>query len=53
VANPVADRKTRDDWHVVSDVMHKKFQMKMSEDEQELLINYFYAIRKGLGKDPE
>jgi len=52
VANPEAGRKTRDDWHLVVDVMHKQFQMKMTKGEQELLIDYFYNIRKGLEKDP-
>lgn len=52
VANPEAGRKTRDDWHVVVDVMHQQFQMKMTKQEKELLIDYFYNIRKGLEKDP-
>jgi len=52
VANPEAGRKTRDEWHIVIDVMHKKFQTKMNNDELELLINYFYSVRKGLEKDP-
>jgi mono/diheme cytochrome c family protein len=51
-ANPEAGRKTRDEWHVVVDVMHKQFQMKMTKGEQDLLIDYFYTIRKGLEKDP-
>lgn len=52
VANPEAGRKTRDEWHIIVDVMHKKFQTKMNNDEVEQLINYFYAVRKGLEKDP-
>jgi len=52
VANPEGDRKTRDEWHIVVDLMHKKFQTKMNNDEREQLINYFYTIRKGLEKDP-
>jgi len=52
VANPEAGRKTRDEWIIVIDIMHKKFQVKLKKDEQEQLVNYFYAVRKGLEKDP-
>ena len=52
VANPEAGRKTRDEWIVVIDIMHKQFRVKLSKDEQELLINYFYTIRKGLETEP-
>ena len=52
VANPEAGGKTRDEWLIVIEIMHKKFQVKMNNDEQELLVNYFYAVRKGLEKDP-
>ena len=52
VANPEAGRKTRDEWIIVIDVMHKQFNVKMSNDEKALLTNYFYSIRKGLEKDP-
>jgi hypothetical protein len=52
VANPEAGRKTRDEWIVVIDIMHKQFQVKLKKDEQEHLVNYFYNIRKGLEKDP-
>ena len=52
VANPEAGRKTRDEWIVVIDVMHKQFQEKLNNNEQEQLVNYFFTIRKGLEKDP-
>ena len=52
IANPEAGSKTRDDWFIVINVMHKQFNMKMSNDEKALLTNYFYSIRKGLEKDP-
>jgi len=52
VANPEAGRKTRDEWHIIVDVMHKKFKVKMNNDELEKLIDYFYTVRKGLEKDP-
>lgn len=52
VANPEAGKKTRDDWHLVVDVMHKQFQLKMTNQEIEQLTDYFYNIRKGLEKDP-
>ena len=52
VANPEAGRKTRDEWIVVIDIMHKQFHVKSNKDEQELLIIYFYTIRKGLETEP-
>jgi len=52
VANPEAGRKTRDEWHVVMSVMHKQFKVQLSNQEQELLTDYFYTIRKGLEKEP-
>ncbi len=51
VANPEGARKTRDEWHIIVDVMHKKFQVKINNDDREQLIDYFYSIRKGLEKD--
>jgi mono/diheme cytochrome c family protein len=51
VANPEAGKMTRDEWIVVIDVMHKQFKVKMNNNEQEQLIDYFYTIRKGLEKE--
>jgi hypothetical protein len=51
VANPEAGRKTRDDWHIIINIMHKKFDQKLTSEELESLINYFYTIRKGIEKD--
>ena len=51
VANPEAGSKTRDDWHLIIDVMHKKFTKKLTNEEVETLIDYFYTIRKGVEKD--
>ena len=52
VANPEAGSRTRDDWHIIIDVMHKKFSQKLTAQELETLIDYFYSIRKGIEKDP-
>ncbi|RQW77739.1 MAG: hypothetical protein EHM51_01285 [Geobacter sp.] len=51
VANPEAGSKTRDEWHIIIDVMHKKFSHKMTGQEVETLIDYFYSIRKGSEKE--
>lgn len=51
VANPEAGSKTRDDWHIIIDVMHNKFTNKLTNEEVETLIDYFYTIRKGVEKD--
>ena len=52
VANPEAGKRTRDDWHLVVDVMHQEFKLNMTNQEKEQLTDYFYNIRKGLEKDP-
>jgi hypothetical protein len=51
VANPEAGRKTRDEWHIIINIMHKKFDQKLTNEELDTLIDYFYTIRKGIEKD--
>lgn len=48
VANPERDGFTRDSWHLILNLMHKHGLQKLSNEETEALIDYFYTIRKGM-----
>jgi predicted secreted Zn-dependent protease len=50
VADPERPGKTRDDWHLVIEVMHKN-GVKLKMAESELLIDYLYNLRKGIEKE--
>ena len=48
VADPEKSGFTRDTWHLILNVMHKQGLQKLSNDDSEKLIDYFYSIRKGM-----
>jgi len=50
VADPEKTGKTRDDWHLVIEVMHKQ-GVKLKMAESEMLIDYLYNLRKGIEKE--
>jgi hypothetical protein len=50
VADPERPGKTRDDWHLVIEVMHKR-GVKLKPAESEMLIDYLYNLRKGIEKE--
>jgi len=50
VADPERAGKTRDDWHLVIEVMHKN-GVKLKTAESEMLIDYLYNLRKGIEKE--
>ena len=50
VADPERAGKTRDDWNLVIDVMHKN-GVKLKMAESEMLIDYLYNLRKGIEKE--
>jgi hypothetical protein len=50
VADPERPGKTRDDWHLVIEVMHKH-GVKLTTAESEMLIDYFFNLRKGTEKE--
>ncbi|MDW7646505.1 MAG: hypothetical protein SCI25_15890 [Desulfuromonadales bacterium] len=52
VANPERAGFTRDTWHLIIKVMHKHGLEKLSSEETETLIDYFYTIRKGIENQP-
>jgi hypothetical protein len=50
VANPELPGRTRDDWHLVVNVMHG-YGMDLSLEESELIIDLLYDLRKGLERE--
>ncbi len=50
VADPERPGKTRDDWVLVINVMHKN-GVTLKTTESELLIDYLYNLRKGIEKE--
>ena len=51
VADPELPGRTRDDWHLVVNVMHG-YGMDLSLEESEIIIDLLYDLRKGLERDP-
>jgi hypothetical protein len=51
IANPELPGRTRDDWHLVVNVMHG-YGMDLSTEESEMIIDLLYDLRKGLERDP-
>lgn len=50
VANPESPGRTRDDWHLVVNVMHG-YGMDLSFEESEMIIELLYNLRKGLERE--
>jgi hypothetical protein len=50
VANPELPGRTRDDWHLVVNVMHG-YGMDLSTEESEMIIDLLYDLRKGLERE--
>jgi hypothetical protein len=50
VANPELPGRTRDDWHLVVNVMHG-YGMDLSLEESEMIIDLLYDLRKGLERE--
>jgi hypothetical protein len=51
VADPEKPGRTRDGWFVVVNMMHKQ-GLKVTPDESATIVDFLYAIRKGLEKEP-
>ncbi|MBT8368149.1 MAG: cytochrome c [Deltaproteobacteria bacterium] len=51
VANPEQPGRTRDDWHLVVNVMHG-YGLDLSMEDSEMIIDLLYDLRKGLESDP-
>lgn len=52
VADPEKVGFTRDTWHLVLNIMHKHGLQKLSAEDSAALVDFFYAIRKGMERDP-
>ena len=50
VANPEHPGRTRDDWHLVVNVMHG-YGLDLSLEESEMIIDLLYDLRKGLERE--
>ena len=50
VANPEQPGRTRDDWHLVVNVMHG-YGLSLSFEESEMIIDLLYDLRKGLERE--
>lgn len=50
VANPELPGRTRDDWHLVVNVMHG-YGLGLSTEESEMIIDLLYELRKGLERE--
>jgi hypothetical protein len=50
VADPEKPGRTRDDWHLVVNVMHQ-YGLDMTADEGDMIIDLLYDLRKGMERD--
>ena len=50
VADPEQPGRTRDDWHLVINVMHG-YGLELSLEESEQIIDLLYDLRKGLERE--
>jgi len=50
VADPEKPGRTRDDWHLVVNVMHG-YGLPLTNEESEMLIDLLYELRRGLEKE--
>lgn len=50
VADPEKPGRTRDDWHLVVNVMHD-YGMDLSQEESEMIIDLLYDLRKGIERE--
>jgi len=51
VADPEKRGFTRDTWHLILNNMHKHGLEKLSTEESGSLVDYLYAIRKGMERE--
>lgn len=51
VADPEKPGRTRDDWHLVVNVMHG-YGLDLSDEESEQIIELLYHLRQGTEKEP-
>jgi len=47
IADPERPGKTRDEWYIVVDIMHK-YGLDLTEEETEKLTDFLFDLRKGV-----
>lgn len=50
VADPEKPGRTRDDWHLVVNIMHG-YGLELTNEESEMIIDLLYDLRRGLEKE--
>jgi hypothetical protein len=50
VADPEKPGRTRDDWHLVVNVMHN-YGMEMTTDEAVVIVDLLYDLRQGMERE--
>ena len=50
VADPEKPGRTRDDWHIVVNVMHD-YGLELTHDESDMIIDLLYKLRQGMEKE--
>ena len=50
VADPEKPGRTRDDWHIVVNVMHD-YGMKLTHEESEMISDLLYKLRRGMERE--
>jgi len=50
VADPEKPGRTRDDWHLVVNIMHD-YGLDLTDEQNEQIIDLLYDLRRGLEKE--
>jgi hypothetical protein len=50
VADPEKPGRTRDDWHLVVNVMHG-YGLQMTDRESAMIVDLLYSLRKGMERE--
>jgi hypothetical protein len=50
VADPEKPGRTRDEWHIVVNVMHD-YGLELTNEESEMVIDLLYKLRRGMERE--
>jgi hypothetical protein len=50
VADPEKPGRTRDDWHLVVNVMHR-YGLDLTDQESDMIVDLLYSLRKGMERE--
>ena len=51
VADPERPGRTRDDWHLVVNIMHG-YGMDLTDQESAMIVDLLYSLRRGMEREP-